>query len=159
MRYNTASYNRRFPRLKDYDYSQSGIYFVTICTHNKEKMFGEIVEDRMHLNSVGEIAKNVWNDLPQRFSDLTLDHYVFMPNHFHGLLVFSDSFPPNESNRQYTLGDVVRTFKAVTCRYVHLSGASKFQWQQKYWDSIIRSEEHLDTIRQYIINNPVKWQE
>ena len=157
MVYNSAIHDRRFPRLKDYDYSQQGTYFITICIRDRKKMFGEIIEDAMHLSAIGEAAQYLWKDIPNRFTGVELDLYVFMPNHFHGLVTFIDSPSPHNTESARSLSQVVRTFKALTSRYVHGAGVTDFQWQQKHWDSVIRNQRHLDTIRQYIVNNPAKW--
>ena len=146
-----------FPRLKHYNYSRCGIYFVTICIKNRAKMFGEIVEDSMSLSVVGELAKAVWDDIPNKFPGVELDLYVFMPNHFHGLLIFTEAIPQDISKHKHLLGEVVRVFKAHTSYFLHAAGVDEFHWQQKYWDSVIRNERHLEVIRQYIINNPAKW--
>lgn len=157
MTYNPEIHGRRSTRLKDYDYSQPGTYFITICTKDRKKLFDEIVEDTMHLSPLGEAAQYLWEHTPDRFPGVELDLYVFMPNHFHGLVTFVDSSSLPHTQPTRTLSQVVRTFKALTSRYVHAAGASQFQWQQKHWDSIIRNQKHLDTIRQYILNNPAKW--
>ena len=120
-------------------------------------MFGEIVENAMHLSAIGEAAQYLWQIMPNRFSGVELDLYVFMPNHFHGLVTFVDLLSPHDTKPARTLSQVVRTFKALTSRYVHAAGISDFRWQQKYWDSIIWDEKHLDVVRQYIVNNPAKW--
>ncbi len=157
MTYNPEIHDRRFPRLKNYDYSQPGTYFVTICIQDRKKMFGEIVEDAMHLSAIGETAQYLWKDMPNHFTGIELDLYVFMPNHFHGLVTFIDSSSSHDTKPARPLSQVVRTFKALTSRYVHAAGIPEFQWQQKHWDSIIRNQKHLDIVRQYIVNNPAKW--
>ncbi len=81
---------RRSPRMKDYDYSQPGTYFVTICTHRHRNQFGQVVDGTMQLNAAGAIAQKVWEGLPKRFPVL-LDAWVIMPNHMHGILIITDS--------------------------------------------------------------------
>ena len=99
----------------------------------------------------------MWNNLPESFPGIELDLYVIMPNHFHGIVVLNDSSVSDASIPEYTLGQIIRTFKARASYYIHEAGTKDFHWQQKYWDSIIRDERHLTEIRQYIINNPAKW--
>ncbi len=149
--------HRRFPRLKDYNYSQPGAYFITICVQERRNMFGEVIDGCMYVNSVGTIAQSVWEDLPERFPGVELDAYVVMPNHFHGIVIITDTASLSTARCTTALGEVVRTFKAVTTRRVHLANIPEFSWQQKYWDSMIRNERHLQTLRQYIANNPTKW--
>ena len=79
--------NRRSIRLQGYDYSQAGAYFVTICTQNRECLFGEIVNGGMRLNAIGQIAADQWYAIPQRFADIELDEFVVMPNHIHGIFI------------------------------------------------------------------------
>lgn len=77
---------RRSHRLQGYDYSQAGLYFITICTHGRRWMFGQVVQDQMCLNTVGSIAQAIWNTLPERFAYVELDQFVVMPNHVHGII-------------------------------------------------------------------------
>ena len=148
---------RRSPRLKDYDYSQPGSYFITICIQDRAKIFGDVVNDVMYLGPAGENAQMIWNKLPERFPMLQLDDYVIMPNHFHGIVVITEADDPATNQQPCTLGEVVRAFKALTSYYVHASGITEFRWQRKYWDTIIRDERRLLVIRQYIANNPARW--
>src|SRR5215472_16469907 len=83
--------HRRSVRLQSYDYSQSGFYFVTICTQDQRCMFGEIVNGEMYLNGAGSIAQSTWSTLPERFQHVELDQYVVMPNHVHGIVVLAGS--------------------------------------------------------------------
>ena len=85
--YNPAIHHRRSIRLEDYDYSQEGAYFVTICTHERVEVFGEIRNNDLHINERGEIVQAMWNTLPRRFLGIELDHFVVMPNHIHGIIV------------------------------------------------------------------------
>jgi hypothetical protein len=87
MPYDLQKYHRRSIRLKGYDYTQAGAYFVTLVAHQRDCLFGEIVDGEMRLNAVGELARVVWLSLPRHFSALTLDEWVVMPNHLHGILV------------------------------------------------------------------------
>ncbi len=96
MTYNSNNHHRRSIRLKGYDYSQSGLYFITICVQNRECLFGEIVgaslvdvkktDAKMILNDAGTMIKNEWLKLPERFTNVSLNEYIVMPNHFHAIL-------------------------------------------------------------------------
>lgn len=79
--------SRRSIRLKGYDYAGAGAYFVTICAHNRECLFGKIVDGKMVLNDAGRMVETVWDQLPIRFPHLELDEFIVMPNHIHGILV------------------------------------------------------------------------
>lgn len=81
--------NRRSIRLQEYDYAQAGAYFVTICTHNRECLFGEIVDGEVRLNDAGRMIQAVWDGLPERFDNLGLDQFTIMPNHVHGIMVLN----------------------------------------------------------------------
>ncbi len=91
MTYNPDIHHRRSIRLKEYDYSSAGAYFVTICAHGRECLFGQIVNDKMQLNNAGEMLENVWLELPGRFPNMALDSFVVMPNHFHGIVIVTDA--------------------------------------------------------------------
>ena len=91
MKYNPDMHHRRSIRLKDYDYSRPGAYFITICTHNRECVFGEITVGKMTFNEFGKIANQFWVDIGNRFPNVELDEFVIMPNHVHGILVFTAS--------------------------------------------------------------------
>ena len=194
--------NRRTIRLQNYDYSQPGFYFVTICTSKKKRMFGEIVNDEMHPNEVGKVIQSTWNTLPERFPCVELDEYIIMPNHIHGVIVIEEtsisaprvshssnvperfkrymhanSAPPphpvgrdkpgpyDDASRLHhasalpALGEIVRTFKAVSTHDIRLSEKPNFAWQTNYYEHIIRNDKDLDRIREYIINNPAHWEE
>ena len=87
MKLNSKRQSRHSIRLKDYDYSQSGAYFVTICTQNGECLLGEIMDGEMHLSSAGQMVRSVWNELPQYYPGVDVDAFVVMPNHIHGIVV------------------------------------------------------------------------
>ncbi|MBI5412118.1 transposase [Candidatus Peregrinibacteria bacterium] len=86
MKYNPGIHHRRSIRLKGYDYSQNGAYFITICAQNRECLFGEIVDEKIKLNDAGKMIDVQWDALLNRFSNIQLDEYVVMPNHFHGII-------------------------------------------------------------------------
>lgn len=86
MKFDPDKHHRRSIRLKHFDYTTAGAYFVTICAHNKECLFGEIVDGSMELNEFGEIIQQVWKDLPNHYFNVDLDYFVIMPNHVHGII-------------------------------------------------------------------------
>ena len=90
-KYRDGGHGRRSIRLKDYDYSQQGAYFVTICAENRECLFGQIVDTTMRLNESGELIQRIWDELPNRYTNLDLDAFILMPNHLHGIIVLTDN--------------------------------------------------------------------
>ena len=91
MKYNPDIHHRRSIRLQGYDYSQNGAYYVTLCTQNRECLFGEIVKGEMILNEYGKIVEQCWNNLSNHYDNIELDAYVIMPNHFHGIILITDT--------------------------------------------------------------------
>lgn len=87
MKYNPQKHHRRSIRLKGYDYSQEGAYFITICCHDRKHFFGKIENGNMKLNAFGKIAHAEWEQLPERFSNIELDEFQIMPNHMHGIIL------------------------------------------------------------------------
>ena len=157
MTYDPQKHHRRSIRLKNYDYSQPGAYFVTICTEGRQCFFGQIVEGEMHLSDVGQMVQRLWCAIPERFPYVEIDHFIIMPNHLHGIIVLN----PDEhtKNCSATLGLVLRRFKALTTRSIRTTNESQFEWQRNYHEHIIRNGTNLNHIRQYIIDNPIKWAE
>ena len=147
--------SRKSCRLLEYNYSQGGYYFVTICTCKKECLFGEIINEGMCLNSAGEMIAALWRSLPERFDEVTLDSYVVMPNHIHGIVVLKEGID---------LSRVMQVFKSVSTneyiRGVHQQKWVQFSgtlWQRSFYDHVIRNEKDLLRIQEYILNNPSQW--
>src|SRR5579872_4101221 len=99
---------RKLLRLSDFDSSQAGAYFVTICAYNKKCIFGHVIEDGTHLNNLGELIVKIWSGLPQTYAFISLDNWVLMPNHFQAIIWL------NENTSGKTLSQVIAYFKAVT---------------------------------------------
>lgn len=162
--------NRRSIRLKGYDYSRNGAYFLTICVNNFESLLGEIQNGEMILNQYGEIVKEIWEDLPNRVSDIDLDEYVIMPNHFHAILIIDKSWDSTKvyeeldvydekDRRKMILPKVVGRFKMLTAKAINqIREIEGSFWQRNYYEHIIRNEEDCQRIREYIINNPMQWE-
>ncbi len=91
MRFDPEKHHRRSIRLRGYDYSQSGSYFITICTHNRECLFGDVVDGKMILNEFGNVAQQCWLEIPQHFEHVELDAFVVMPNHVHGIIIINNN--------------------------------------------------------------------
>ena len=163
-------------RLRDWDYSSTGWYFITVCTKNRVLLFGDIDDGAMRLSPVGEIVADEWRRTEQIRQNVTLDESVVMPNHIHGILVIDDA--SHESNLAETsqrgvstiisssgrtwkpgvLGAIVNQFKSVCTKRIRAAGHREFAWQPRFHDHIIRDERSLDEIRKYIRENPMKWE-
>jgi len=160
------THHRRSSRLQGYDYSQAGAYFVTICTHARRSFFGFISDSEMRMSDMGSIAMEYWERLPHRFPCVSLDECIVMPNHLHGIIIIVGAqliAPWNEDllgaiNRAPTLGEIIRSFKAVTSRQIRGSVNQTFGWQRNYYEHVIRNENSLNHIREYISTNPMRWE-
>ena len=180
--------NRRSIRLKGYDYSSPGEYFITICTQNRECLFGHVVNGEMVLNEIGEIARNFWHRISDRYDDVILDAFVVMPNHVHGIIgieynsetnntgdnhsvgaIHELPLPNGETDfeiyrkqrRQMLLSKIIGWYKMNVAKRVNIlldNSGNRF-WQRNYYEHIIRDDRSLDRIRDYIINNPMQWEE
>ncbi len=145
-------------RIPDYDYSQPGFYCNTICTLGHKLCFGKVIDAHMHLSPRGEIARSVWNSLPARFPHVKLDAFVCMPNHVHMIIELVELDEENEDKRQPSW-EIVRSFKAVTTRLIRTSPDKPwFAWQPDTFESLLLTERQLNATRQYIHNNPERWQ-
>ncbi len=173
MRFDPEKHHRRSIRLPGYDYSQSGSYFITICTHNRECLFGEIVNNEMVLNEYGNIVKNCWIETKIIRPGIQLDEFVVMPNHFHGIIVITDEYRKNvgaycdtplHENRFHspsrTIGSIVRGFKSQTTKQINQIRQTPGMpvWQRNYYEHIVRDKMDLHRIRQYIMDNPKNWE-
>jgi putative transposase len=159
----TNSRRRRSIRLRDFDYAQAGAYFVTTCTAGRKLFFGE--------PAVRQVADSCWNELPRHFPNVRLDEWVIMPNHVHGILILegrggvqlnapttpafentSVSSPPRG-----TLSVIIRTYNAAVTTQARALGWREFGWQRNYYEHIVRDDDELARIREYIRNNPFDW--
>jgi len=155
-------------RLKNYDYSQAGGYFVTICTQNNECVFGEVINEEMRLNKYGKIVKDEWLRTREIRSNVMLDEYIVMPDHFHGIILIIDDVFVGATRRvaptvksttlkSNTLGSIIGQIKSIITKNIHKMGLKHFHWQRNYYEHVIRNEDKLNKIRQYIQNNPLSW--
>jgi putative transposase len=166
-------------RLPGYDYSQNGMYFVTVCTKDKENFFGEIKNGEIILSDIGKIADQFWQEIPKHFPHVNLDEYVVMPNHLHGNLeinwdnvnntqqcVETQNFASLRADGQYknkfgpqskNLSSIIRGFKIGVKKYATMNSID-FQWQSRFYDRVIRDDDELNRIREYIFSNPQNWE-
>jgi REP element-mobilizing transposase RayT len=160
--------HRSSVRLKGYDYSRAGAYFITVCAKDRVCLFGDMVGEEMRLNAAGLAAEQCWVAIPEHFPFVELDEFVVMPNHVHGIVFLTNA--PTTRNvsvsrmakitpKSGSLSVVVRSFKsAITKRINELRASPGVPvWQYNYYEHIIRDEESLDRIRQYIADNPAQW--
>ncbi len=159
-------HHRRSIRLPGYDYSSEGAYFVTICTKNREELFGKIEDGQMRLNDIGESVEHVWFGLPDRYQNIEIDEFAVMPNHFHGIVwidyVGASLVGARAGTRPApTLGGIIGGFKSLTT-VGHIKQSiynPPKLWQRNYHERIIRNDTELFQIRKYIVENPLKWGE
>ncbi len=162
--------NRRSIRLQKYDYTHTGAYFVTICTQNQKRLFGDVSDKHMTLNNAGRMVQMIWNELPEKYHGVETDAFQIMPNHVHGVVVLvGANGQPRGTNGQprgvaptMSLPDVVHRFKSMTTkRYTDAVKTAAWPpfpgrlWQRNYYERIIRNENELNRIRKYITGNPV----
>jgi len=230
MAYDPKVHRRRSLRLKGYDYTQVGAYFVTIVTQGRLCLFGEIVGKEMRLNEAGEMVCGFWEVLPQRFPAIEMDMFVVMPNHLHGIVVIKPNrttttvdhteltnvgaglVPARNTNREhrattrvapnqnpdrgventptvpnrattrvaptgimdggvdspiadrFALGDVIGAYKSLTTveytrrvKQVKWAPFHKRLWQRNYYEHVVRHDESLRQLQQYILDNPDQW--
>ncbi|HZX12945.1 MAG TPA: transposase [Thermodesulfobacteriota bacterium] len=130
MPYNSGKHYRRSVRLKEHDYSQSGAYFITICTYKRECLFGEIVDGEMQLNEFGGIVATCWNEVPRHFKNIQLDAFITMPNHVHGIVIITDSVGARHASplqspqtprgpKPQSLGAIVGSFKSTITKRIN----------------------------------------
>jgi len=147
MKYDPQIHHRRSIRLAGHDYSQAGAYFITICTHNGDLSLQD--------ESVREVVRSAWCGLPDRFPGVALDEFVIMPNHIHGIIVLAGG----AASGAPTLERIVRAFKSISAIGANrvLGRSNRPFWQRNYYEHIIRDDEELNAIRQYILDNPRNW--
>jgi len=172
---------RKRIRLPEYDYSNEGLYFVTICSKDRKNIFSKLTSvgaglaparvmsaparikdpSQVKLSVIGNIVDQQWQNIPKTFPHVELDEYVIMPNHIHGILNIHphDGTSPSPT----TLGRIIGSFKSICSveylRYIKQYGlnVSGHIWQRSYHEHVIRKDESLQNIREYIINNPLTW--
>jgi putative transposase len=163
--------HRQGLRLKRYDYSQAGAYFVTICAHGKACLFGDVIGSEVKVNELGRKVQAVWDDLPVHYPHVATDAFVVMPNHVHGVVVLRDvgagfkpartAEPARTALRRHGLSEIVRAFKTFSARRINefreTSGAPV--WQRNYYEHIIRDDADYNRIAEYVANNPKRWAE
>jgi putative transposase len=184
MIYNPKTHRRRSIRLQHYDYSQNGAYFITICVQNRECRFGRVENGKMILNGSGQMIEKWWQKLPSKFSNIQLNAFIVMPNHFHGIIVIDNEnnmgtenvgahpcVRPDSNGQTHgsaptrnTVDSMVQWFKTMTTNeYIRGVKTKRFPpfkkriWQRNYHEHIIRNDTSWQMIDDYIIQNPETW--
>jgi len=173
-------------RLKEYDYTSPWWYFITICVKNHKQVLSNVENNKMSLSYIGKTIELEWLRTKELRSYVELDEYVIMPNHFHGIIIINsieatgsvvlnnnpirNSIVENRSTPKMTqrvisttlqpnsLGSIIGQFKSACTKRIRQKENHNFAWQANYYDHIIRNQKDLDRIREYIQNNPLKWE-
>ncbi|HXF49220.1 MAG TPA: transposase [Verrucomicrobiae bacterium] len=187
MKFDPEKQHRKSIRLPEYDYSGEGAYFVTICTQNRECLFGNIRNGKMELSAIGRVVRDCWKEIPKHFDHARVKDFVVMPNHLHGIVVLEKrveyiqplqkqmgnqivgvqyiepAFQKGTARYQYqkvapnSVGSIVRSYKAAVSRICRENLLHSPIWQRNYYEHIVRSGQELYKIREYIRANPLMW--
>ena len=171
MKQDRKRHHRRSIRLTEYDYSQPGAYFITICAYNRACIFGDILEGQLTLNQYGEIVNSEWLKTINMRTNLELDAFIIMPNHLHGIILISDfdhrrgtlqrlpTFERFGKPVSNSIPTIIRLFKSSVTKHINaLRGTPGLPvWQRNYYEHVIRNEDDLSEKREYILNNALKW--
>ncbi len=141
---------RKSPRLRGYDYAEPGFYFLTICAHARRCIFGKIENARLVPSRLGLAVQQCWNSIPAHSPGVETDGFILMPNHLHGIIRIVQ---PNS----YSVSGVVGLFKAAVTRSSRTFNENTTIWQRSFHDRVIRTENSLFALRQYILDNPEQW--
>ncbi len=172
-------------RLQYWNYGWNGAYFITICTQNREPYFGDIIDGKMELSNIGIIADILWYEIKNHTQNIDLGRFIVMPNHIHGILILNDTDDNTDNNDnntvetghalslqqpQQTIGQkrfqnqgkntvssIIGGYKSAVTKHTHRLGYD-FAWQTRFYDHIIRNEKSFNKISEYIINNPINWE-
>ncbi|MCX6359594.1 MAG: transposase [Armatimonadetes bacterium] len=179
-------HRRRSIRLSGYDYTQAGAYFVTICAQARTCLFGEVVDGVMQPTAAGATVETTWRCLSEHYPHVELDAFTVMPNHVHGIIITRAGLKPAPTvvggangpacddwvetglkparpvgdPTRHGLPEIVRAFKTYSSRSINLHRNSPGTpvWQRNYYEHIIRDEDSLNRVREYIMGNPMRWQ-
>ena len=176
MTFDLDMHHRHSIRLKDYKYSQAGAYFVTLCAWQRECLFGEMVNGEMILNDMGRIIAEEWAKADTVRKNVVLDEFVVMPNHFHGIIVFTEPAVTvtyggccqNRATHRVaptgsvsgSLGALLGQFKSIATKRINRcrNNPGCPVWQRNYYERVIRDDNELSRAREYIVSNPLKWE-
>ncbi len=168
---------RKNIRLKNWDYSSGGNYFVTICCHERISYFGKIENNAINLSEIGSVASKFWIEIPKHFPHVKLDEFIIMPNHLHGIIILDYSLVgtchgmslpmphdvtghhKNEFSKplKNSISIIINQFKSSVKRWCNNNGHVNFVWQSRFYDHIINDQASMENVRAYIKNNPLNW--
>jgi REP element-mobilizing transposase RayT len=178
--------NRQSIRLKNYDYSQEGSYFITLVTQDRIHLFGKIEDGKMILNTVGKILEEEWRNTIELRPNISLGEFIIMPDHMHMIITITAQMEKKEDKEwihsnpkspSHTIGAIIRGFKGASTKkinqFLNRRGESQFApidsqfaptefyknkiFQRNYYEHIIRNQNDFNRIEQYIIDNPMNW--
>ena len=166
----SVPHHRRSLRLREYDYSQAGAYFITICTKNRECTFGDVLDGEMVLNDAGRIVAEEWMKSADVRNEIELDAFVVMPNHIHGVVFIRRGDRPVAPTSEpilapgpkpKSIGSFIGGFKPIVTKRINELRDSRGTpvWQRNYYEHVIRDEDDMNRICQYILDNPARWDE
>lgn len=183
----TKTYHRRSIRLNGYDYVQNGNYFLTLCTRNRECLFGDVRDGKMYLSNYGGLVNECWQEIPVHFPQIVLHEYVIMPNHVHGIIeinnpqstganigrctdtvgvganvvdVGANNYSPLRTPQSRPHGTSRTVGSVVRGFKIGVTKQMGFSpWQRNYYEHIIRNDESYQNIVRYMAQNPLKWEE
>ena len=158
-------------RHPDADYSDPGAYFVTLCTQNREPLFGAVNNGEMQCNPLGNIVWGTWKHLPARFPGISIDSAIVMPDHFHGIIVIHDHtitvgavhepplHPHPQPRRIMTIPLIIGYLKMNSAKRINQirQTPGAHVWQRGYYDKILRVDKDYDSLVEYILTNPARW--
>ena len=180
-KYDPQRHHRRSIRLPDYDYARPGAYFITMVTYQRDCLFGNIVDGKMHLSAMGQIAEEHWRLIPEHFPQVELGAYVIMPDHVHGIIIINgrsnaDAFDrrgttmscpdiscPDVAREKFgkpvrgSIPTIVRSYKASVTRRIQRERNATAIWQRNYYERVIRNDEAHHRISLYIESNVARW--
>ena len=172
--------NRKNIRWRKWDYRWNGAYFITICTKDRQHFFGEIINNKMNLSPVGVLADIFWHEMPKHAKGVTLDAFVVMPNHIHGIIILDneemplpvlpkiddDGTPKTPDQQRFqrpgknSISTIVGGYKSVVTKNVNrLELIDNWSWQVRFHDNIIRTEKRFNIVQNYILNNIKNWKD
>jgi putative transposase len=140
---------RSLNQPNNFNYEAEGVYFITICAHERQCLFGEMHGSEVQLNKIGQISQKCWLKIAEHFQNVILDRFVIMPNHLHGIL--------SSSQNDHSLDAVVNWFKEEVIKKVDIQEAQTKLWTRNYQINFIRNDFELENIRDYITKNPLQW--